>query len=410
MRYRRLLLAPTLVGLAAFGALIQSGAGQQERQRADCTTLIAIGSIWIGSNCGSSGGIVIGPRDRQPETVSPKSTREGTRSRRSARRATTDGVEEQIPRAAENQRQPKETKPRRRANRRSEDRSTTGDSTRRARSADGQDPRLIAVGDIADCTGSGDEATAALARRIDGTVATLGDHAYPSGSRQQFARCYDPSWGTLKARTRPAPGNHDYETRGAQGYFDYFGGAAGDPGEGYYSYDLGTWHIIVLNSNCDAVGGCDERSRQGQWLRSDLAAHSATCTLAYWHAPLFSSGKEHGGDEAMRPAWEMLYQAGADVVLAGHEHNYERFTPQDPDGRPDAQRGIRQFVVGTGGKSLYPFGQQLRTSEVRTAETFGVLVLTLRPRGYDWEFVPTGTRGSNRAGTRVLDDGSGDCH
>jgi acid phosphatase type 7 len=410
MRYRRLLLAPTLVGLAAFGALIQSGAGQQERQRADCTTLISIGSIWIGSNCGSSGGIVIGPRDRQPETVSPKSPRERTWSRRGGRRATADGVEEQIPRAAENQRQPKETKPRRRANRRSEDRATIGDSTRRAGSADGQDPRLIAVGDIADCTGSDDEATAALARRIDGTVATLGDHAYPSGSRQQFARCYDPSWGTLKTRTRPSPGNHDYETRGAQGYFDYFGGAAGDPGEGYYSYDLGTWHIIVLNSNCDAVGGCDERSRQGQWLRSDLAAHSATCTLAYWHAPLFSSGKEHGGDEAMRPAWEMLYQAGADVVLAGHEHNYERFAPQDPDGRPDAQRGIRQFVVGTGGKSLYPFGQQLRTSEVHTAETFGVLVLTLRPRGYDWEFVPTGARGSNRAGTRVVDDGSGDCH
>jgi acid phosphatase type 7 len=247
-------------------------------------------------------------------------------------------------------------------------------------------------------------------RRIDGTLATLGDHAYPSGSRQQYAECYNPSWGTMKERTRPSPGNHDYETRNAKGYFDYFGEAAGNRGRGYYSYDLGEWHVIVLNSNCEEVGGCEERSPQGRWLRSDLATHAATCTLAYWHHPLFSSGTEHGGEEAMRPAWEMLYQAGADVVLAGHEHNYERFAPQDPNGRRDAQRGIRQFVVGTGGKSLYEFGRPLRTSEVRGAETFGVLVLTLHPRGYDWAFVPAGARGGNPAEGRVLDEGSDDCH
>lgn len=410
MLNRRLLFAPALIGLAAFGALIQSGASQPAPQRADCTTVISLGSIWMGSNCGKSGGTVIAPLGRQPVTVPAKSTREQTRPRRGARRPTAVRLEERAPRADGNQRQPKETKAKRRANRRSENRLTSGQRPGRARSADGQDPVLIAVGDIADCTVSGDEATAALVRRIDGTVATLGDHAYPSGSRQQFARCYDPSWGALKARTRPAPGNHEYETRGARGYFDYFGGAAGDPGEGYYSYDLGAWHIIVLNSNCEEVGGCDARSRQGQWLRADLAAHSTTCTLAYWHQPLFSSGKEHGGEEAMRPAWEMLYRAGADVVLAGHEHNYERFSPQDPNGRLDAQRGIRQFVVGTGGKSLYGFGQPLRTSEVRNAETFGVLVLTLRPRGYDWAYVPTGARGSSRADTRAIDEGSDNCH
>jgi acid phosphatase type 7 len=410
MGHRRLLLALTLAGLVAFGALIQSGAGQPERQQADCTTVISTGSIWIGNNCGESGRTLIGRSDARQTTESATSPRERPRPRRSARRASADGGEERIARADENQRQPKETRAKRGKSRRSKDRSTSEDGTRRVRTTGGQGPALIAAGDIADCAEPGDEATAALVRRIDGTVATLGDHAYPSGSRQQFAECYDPSWGTVKDRTRPAPGNHDYETRNASGYFDYFGRAAGDPGEGYYSYDIGAWHIIVLNSNCDAVGGCDARSPQGQWLRADLAAHPATCTLAYWHAPLFSSGRDHGGEEAMRPAWEMLYQAGADVVLAGHEHNYERFAPQDPNGRSDAQRGIRQFVVGTGGRSLYRFGQPLQTSEMRSAESFGVLVLTLRPRDYDWAFVAAGSSGGNRAGGRVIDDGSGACH
>jgi hypothetical protein len=271
-------------------------------------------------------------------------------------------------------------------------------------------PLLIAAGDIANCASRGDEATAALVRDIAGTVATLGDHAYESGSKQEFSRCYDPTWGSEKARTRPAAGNHDYEIRNASGYFDYFGEAAGNRGEGYYSYDLGAWHIIVLNSNCEPIGGCGTNSRQGRWLRADLAAHPATCTLAYWHHPLFSSGKEHGGDEAMRPVWQALYDAGADVVLSAHEHHYERFAPQDPDGRLDRKRGIRQFVVGTGGRSHYGFGRILETSEVRNAETFGVLVLTLRRASYDWVFVPAGSR-LDRNDERIFpDSGTTDCH
>jgi len=269
---------------------------------------------------------------------------------------------------------------------------------------------LIAAGDIRDCASRGDEATAALVRNIAGTVATLGDNAYGTGSKQEFARCYDPTWGSEKARTRPAAGNHDYGTRNAKGYFHYFGQAAGNRDEGYYSYDLGAWHIIVLNSNCEQIGGCEANSRQGRWLRTDLAAHRATCTLAYWHHPLFSSGKEHGGDEAMQPVWQALYDAGADVVLSGHEHNYERFAPQDPDGRLDRKRGIRQFVVGTGGSSHYGFGRILKTSEVRNAETFGVLVLTLHPASYNWVFVPVGSRPDRNGGRIFPDSGSATCH
>jgi hypothetical protein len=265
------------------------------------------------------------------------------------------------------------------------------------------DPVLVAVGDIASCSSDGDEATAALLDDLPGTIATLGDNVYRNGTPQEFAECYDPSWGRHKDRTRPAPGNHDYETSGAAGYFDYFGAAAGEPGKGYYSYDLGTWHIVVLNSNCSQVGGCGDGSSQEQWLREDLAAHPATCTLAYWHHPLFSSGTEHGGDEAMRPIWHVLYDAGADVVLVGHEHNYERFAPLDPTGATDPERGIRQFVVGTGGKSLYRFGEPLPASEVRNAEAMGVLKLRLHATGYDWQFVPV-------PGALFDDTGAWPCH
>jgi len=267
----------------------------------------------------------------------------------------------------------------------------------------GPDPVLIAAGDIADCRKSGGKATAALIKHMSGAIATLGDNAYRSGSRQEFADCYDPTWGTEKSRTHPAIGNHEYNTHGASGYFDYFGDAAGQPGAGYYSYDLGAWHIVELNSNCGEIGGCDARSQEGRWLQADLSAHPATCTLAYWHHPLFSSGTVHGNDEEMRPIWRILYAAGADVVLSGHEHNYERFAPQDPSGVPDPQRGIREFVVGTGGESHYPFGAPLPTSEVRNAETFGVLKLTLHPTSYDWVFVPV-------AGETFTDSGSGACH
>lgn len=262
---------------------------------------------------------------------------------------------------------------------------------------------LLGAGDIASCVSEGDEATARLLDTIDGTVFTLGDNAYPSGTPVEFAACYDPSWGRHTSRTRPAPGNHDYHTRGAFGYFDYFGDAAGKPDKGYYSYDLGLWHIIVLNSNCSKIDGCGPGSPQEQWLRADLAAHATTCTLAYWHHPRFSSGT-HGGDAALDAFWRALYEHHADVVLGGHDHDYERFAPQTPSGKPDPTRGIRQFVVGTGGDRLRKFeGPAIANSEVRHSETHGVLKLTLYPTSYAWEFIPI-------AGGTFTDMGTGRCH
>jgi len=234
-------------------------------------------------------------------------------------------------------------------------------------------------------------------------VATLGDNVYESGSASEYANCYNPSWGRHKGRTHPAPGNHEYNTSGASGYYGYFGAAAGDPTKGYYSYTLGAWHVVVLNSNCGAIGGCQKGSAQEQWLRQDLAAHPTACTLAYWHHPRFSSGAEHGSDAEMKPIWQALYDLGADVVLSGHEHNYERFAPQDPNGTRDDARGIREFVVGTGGKSHYGFAAILPTSEVHNSTTFGVLQLTLHPTSYDWRFVP-------EAGKSFTDAESDACH
>ncbi len=263
-------------------------------------------------------------------------------------------------------------------------------------------PVLVGAGDIASCKEEGDEQTAALLDKIPGTVFTLGDNVYPSGSAKQFAKCYEPTWGRHRSRTRPVPGNHDYRTRGAAGYFGYFGGAAGDPTSGNYSYDLGTWHVIVLNSNCGDIGGCGPGSRQESWLKADLAAHPAPCTAAMWHHPRYSSG-DHGDDTDMRPMWKILYEAGAELVLSGHDHTYERFAPQNAFGRLDPERGIRQFVVGTGGKERYEWEKIDRDSEVRNNETFGVLKLTLRPDAYDWEFVPV-------AGSTFTDKGSDTCH
>ena len=262
---------------------------------------------------------------------------------------------------------------------------------------------LIAVGDIAGCETSGDEATAALVEGLPGIVATLGDSVYPAGAPEEFADCYDPAWGRFKDRTRPAVGNHEYLTSGASGYFDYFGSAAGETGLGYYGYDLGAWHIVVLNSLCYEVGGCGRDDPQAEWLASDLLAHPELCTLAYWHFPRFSSGY-HGSSDIVEAYWDLLYQAGAEVVLTGHDHDYERFAPQDPQGRADPEAGIREFVVGTGGFSHYPFpGAPLPSSEVRDATTFGVLVLTLSEGRYDWQFVPI-------EGTTFTDSGSGMCH
>jgi len=231
-------------------------------------------------------------------------------------------------------------------------------------------------------------------------VMAIGDNAYLNGSASDYASCYDPTWGRHKARTRPAPGNHDYQTPNASGYFGYFGAAAGDSTKGYYSYDIGTWHIIVLNSSIDIRAG----SIQLQWLKADLAASAAQCTAAYWHHPRFSSGSVHTNDVRMEPAWQVLYDAGSEIVINGHEHSYERFAPQTPWGVLDSAYGIRAFVVGTGGgEGLYSFGAIVANSQVRNSSTFGVLKLSLDSAAYHWEFVPV-------AGKTFTDSGSGTCH
>lgn len=232
-------------------------------------------------------------------------------------------------------------------------------------------------------------------------VLNLGDNQYENGALAKYQASYDLSWGRLNGIIRPIPGNHEYLTAGAAGYYSYFGAAAGDPAEGYYSYDLGGWHLIALNSNCAAVGGCGAGSPQGQWLADDLAAHPGTCTLAYWHHPRFSSGP-HGNDAVSDPFWQALYAAGADVILNGHDHIYERFAPQSPAGAADPA-GLRQFTVGTGGKNLTSIQVVKANSEVRNASAFGVLEMTLHPNGYAWRFL-------SASGGTVLDQGASLCH
>ena len=267
------------------------------------------------------------------------------------------------------------------------------------------DPVLVGAGDVASCDDlAGAYATAKLIEKIPGTVFVAGDLAYPNGSDEDFANCYQPTWGRFKDRTRPAPGNHEYHSDGASGYDRYFGAAVGDPKKDYYSYDLGAWHILALNSECEEVGGCDATSPQGKWLVQDLAQHPAGCTLAYFHKPLFSSGGAHGNSPKMKPLWDILFHAGADVVINGHDHHYERFAPQDPDGRLDTVHGIREFVVGSGGKNSHrPVGPAKPNSEIRNGDTFGVLKLTLHAKSYDWEFVP-------EEGKTFTDSGADICH
>jgi hypothetical protein len=260
----------------------------------------------------------------------------------------------------------------------------------------GPDQVLVGAGDIARCSEGGGEVTAALLDAIAGTVFTAGDNAYESGSAVEFAQCYQPTWGRHKGRTRPSPGNHEYVSAGAAPYYQYFGAAAGPAGRGYYSYDLGAWHILSLNSNVPAHA----TSPQIAWLRADLAAMSASCALAYWHHPVFSSGP-HGNNAHMAEVWRVLDSAGVDLVIVGHDHHYERFAPQDYIGRANPS-GVRQFVVGTGGAGLRALATLRANSEVREAGTHGVLKLTLRTGSYDWEFVP------QRGGT-FHDSGSAAC-
>jgi len=265
------------------------------------------------------------------------------------------------------------------------------------------DAVLVGAGDISSCNNNNDDATAKLLDDIAGTVFTAGDAAYQDGSAANFNDCYDPTWGRHKARTRPVPGNHEYQTSNASGYHDYFGAAAGVEGRAYYSYDVGDWHVVGINSNCSQIGGCGAGSAQERWLRQDLAASSARCTIAFWHHPLFTSGATHPPATQMRPIFDALYDYGADVVVTGHNHNYERFAPQNPAGVLDNAHGIRAFVVGTGGAGLYSFDAAEPHSEVRNATTHGVLKLTLHADGYDWDFVPV-------AGKTFTDSGSGTCH
>jgi hypothetical protein len=267
-----------------------------------------------------------------------------------------------------------------------------------------EQPELVVfagAGDISSCYNDNDEATARLLDDIDGEVFALGDTVYDYGSAGEYASCYDPTWGRHRDRTWPVAGNHEYRTPGADGYFDYFGARAGDPATGWYSFDLGAWHIVALNSNCGEIGGCGEGSAQLAWLRADLSASEARCTLAMTHHPRFSSGG-HGNDEEMTAIWQALYDDGAEVLLSGHDHTYERFAPQDPSGSADPA-GVVQFVVGTGGGSLRDFEQVMPNSGARNNEVFGVLMLTLHPDGYDWAFLPV-------KGESYTDTGSAACH
>lgn len=268
---------------------------------------------------------------------------------------------------------------------------------------------VYAAGDIADCTillpaySFAAQTAALVAARLAGdteaVVLTLGDNAYPNGAPSEFANCYEPTWGQFKARTFPSPGNHDYATPQASGYFDYFGELAGPMRRGYYSFSLGNWRVISLNSNLLP----EEHRVQLEWLKTELAINQTRCTLAYWHHPLYSSG-QHGNISTMADVWAMLYAANADLILAAHDHGYERFAPQDMSGRRDDNFGIRQFVVGTGGAllTLRPLRLREPNSEIENL-AHGVLKLVLQDTGYEWEFLPVEAGG-------FTDSGAALCH
>ena len=255
------------------------------------------------------------------------------------------------------------------------------------------DAIFVGAGDISTCSNNNDELTAQLLDTIPGTVFTLGDNAYESGTLTEYTNCYDPTWGRHKARTKPIPGNHEYQTANAAGYFQYFNNVPA-----YYAYNLGSWRIYALNSEIvvSATGP------QAIWLQNDLAANPNQCVLAYWHKPRWSSGATHGSNAALQPLWQILYEANAELVLTGHEHNYERFAEMNTTGAAVSE-GLREFVVGTGGVNHYTFGTVLSASQIRNGSTFGVLKLTLHPNGYDWQFVPV-------AGSAFTDSGSANCH
>src|SRR5258705_3491133 len=262
---------------------------------------------------------------------------------------------------------------------------------------------FVGAGDMATCSTNNDEATAALLDNIPGTVFILGDNVYENGTDTEYANCYNPTWGRHKARTKPSAGNHDYNTNGATGYYKYFGAAAGDPTKGYYSFELGAWHIIVLNSNISMT----VTSAQVNWLKADLGAHPNLCTAAYWHHPLYSStsGTGSGGVtySTVRPLVDALYAGGADLMLGGHRHFYERLAPIKPDGSRDADFGVREIIAGTGGRSGGDVANPFPASEARNGSTYGVLKLYLYEDSYAWKFIPV-------AGKTFTDSGSTACH
>jgi len=258
------------------------------------------------------------------------------------------------------------------------------------------DPVVLIAGDVAQCDTPGARLTGQLIASLPYPVLAAGDLAYPKGSAEDYARCYAPHWGSFKERTYPAPGNHDYRTEDADGYFAYFGARAGDAAKGYYSFDLGAWHILSLNSNRELEPG----SAQLQWLEADLRQHRQRCVLAYWHHPRYSSGP-HGADPRMQPLWALLQRHGVSVVVAGHDHIYERFAPMNARGELDIVRGLRSFVVGTGGARHYALKQRQPLSEAAD-QAWGVLKMTLRATGYAWEFLPV-------PGHSLRDAGSAEC-
>lgn len=269
-------------------------------------------------------------------------------------------------------------------------------------------PVLVGAGDIASCTLDGDEATAKLLDQIEGTVFTLGDNVYPKGSAEEFERCYGPTWGRHRRRTRPAVGNHDYATDRGIPYFDYFGRLAGPYRQGFYSYRLGEWLIIALDSNVDAR----VVSVQGQWLHKQLEANPTRCVLAYWHHPVFSSMTTTDTNQYVPQLWQVLYEFGVDVIVNGHIHYYERFAPMNPAGELDPVRGIRQFTVGTGGATLHGnTGTRPHPhSEVRDNSTWGVIKFTLRPASYTWEFIPVEGGTFRDSGSAVCSAATDDYH
>ena len=269
-------------------------------------------------------------------------------------------------------------------------------------------PVILAAGDIADCTRPGDDSTALLLDTLEGVVVALGDNAYLNGTLDDYNNCYAPTWGRHKARTRPVPGNHDYNTPDATGYYGYFGAAAGDPAKGYYNFTLGSWLVIVINTGTDVPSNYEAGSPQEQWLRGVLAASSQQCVLAMMHHPRFSTVKDRSPITYYTEAiWNALYEYGADLVLTGHDHTYQRYAPQKPDGTRDDAFGIRQITNGAGGgETLYSWADPVPTGsniEVRNNTTHGVLKVTLRSGGYDWKFVPS-------SGASFTDAGSGNCH